>query len=396
MSPAQRSNSASLIPSREEQGILPPFDELLGQPLAAAFLSATTQNSQNSQAYLFVGPAGAGQETAALLLAQTLLCPQGGTDNCLNCRRVQRENHPDLHILRPEGAHGYLAGQAQDLLRDVALAPRQSAHKVYLLLQADQLGTAFANAFLKVLEEPPGSVVFILISRSPDSLLPTIRSRCQIVPFNAIPTDQALELLVAETNRDRPELRLALAYGGGSLVAAREWLGSPAHQNLRRTTLDILRKLARADALDVLDYAKTLVVECKIPLDELKIRQDRELSSGQSSLSRAALTNLEQRLKREMTAAEKTSVRWALQYVRLWLRDLLLICCQAAPEAIVHQEELDSLYRSAARTSASDLMRGLDVVNEAARQLDYNVSVQSIWEFTLFTLREVLAGASAY
>lgn len=88
---------------------------------------------------------------------------------CDHCRRAARRNHPDIHFIEPEGAHGYLVDQIREVVADAHLAPIQATRKIYIIDRVDLLGTQAANAFLKTLEEPPENVVFILLGRTKDA-----------------------------------------------------------------------------------------------------------------------------------------------------------------------------------------------------------------------------------
>ena len=100
--------------------------------------------------------------------------------------RVARHTHPDVHSYAPESVTGYLIGQTRDLIDDVALAPIRGRAKVYIIDRAERLRPESANALLKTLEEPPEGVTFILLGTSTETILPTIVSRCQCVPFRMI------------------------------------------------------------------------------------------------------------------------------------------------------------------------------------------------------------------
>jgi DNA polymerase-3 subunit delta' len=386
----------------------PPFDALTTQPVAARFLSASVDAAYRSQAYLLTGPVGSGKAEAALLLTQALLCAGGGGDGCDDCRRVALGSHPDMGVLAPEGAAGYLTEQIHDLTRGSALAPVRATAKVYTISQADKMSVSFANAFLKLLEEPPPSVVFILIARSPEAVLPTIRSRCQAVPFYSMPEGQAVAMLAEESRQPTETARLALAYSSGSMAQARSYLGSEGMATLRRELMRCLRGIADFDALDVMEAARGLVTASRLLLDELRISQERQLAEAGQSLSRAAQASLEQRLKREMTAAERQSARWLVGGMGTWLRDILMVASGRPSDVVNHDESAaiarfaglnggggeddghEALGRSGAAGLTLRLATCLAAVAEADAHLDYNVSVQSIFEFLLFTLREEL------
>jgi len=367
-----------------------PFTQIIGQPVASAYLSAALDSDSFGSAYLFTGPLGSGKTKAALLLAQVLLCRNKGDDNCIDCRQTAEQAHPDLGILSPEGAGGYLMEQIHELIHDSTLAPMQSVHKVYIISQADTMSTSFANAFLKTLEEPPPNVTFILIARNSDSIIPTVRSRCQVIPFTPIPEATAIRMLTAEIKTTDAEARIALANSAGSIEDAIVFLRSSSMKTLRKDLMTCLKGLTRYDALDVMEAAKSLVVSCRLPLDELKASQDRRLEEGKEVLSRSALSSLEQRLKREMTAAERTSVLWVIRSLRVWLRDIMLVVSNR-PDLVRNSDEIDLIRAYAASvTGIESVMTCLQATLKAEQSLDYNVSVQSVFEYLLFTLRDEL------
>ena len=161
------------------------------QPRVRDFISRAVASGRASHAYLFLGAPGSGKLDAAWALAQALLCERAGEDgdasptlagaacgSCDACVRVARHTHPDVHLLAPESATGYLINQTRELLEDVALAPIRARGKVYIIDRAEQLRANTANALLKTLEEPPAGVTFILLGTSAEVILPTIVSRC--------------------------------------------------------------------------------------------------------------------------------------------------------------------------------------------------------------------------
>ncbi|HEY9724058.1 MAG TPA: hypothetical protein V6D47_18795, partial [Oscillatoriaceae cyanobacterium] len=150
-----------------------------------------------SHAYLFVGPEHTGKATAALALAQALNCTEGdGCGACRECRAIASSNHPDVRVWElPEGEKTFKVEQVRALIAAVAYQPYQGRRKVHVLAAFDAIQAAGANALLKTLEEPPGETTLVLLARSLESVLPTIASRCQIVPFGLAPEGAILETL---------------------------------------------------------------------------------------------------------------------------------------------------------------------------------------------------------
>jgi len=365
------------------------FDDMVGQDRVAAFLRNATSTGGVSHAYLFVGPPGAGKATAARSLACAVLCEDGGCGICSACHRIKRGGHPDVHIIRPEGAAGYLAEQVRDIIRDVNLSPVEGTHKVYIVADADLFNDSAANAFLKTLEEPPGDVVIVLMAHSFDAVLPTIASRCQVVRFRRIPDGEAIGLLVSETGAERGEAAAALAAAGGVVARARDFLASPPRREARALILRTLGSLPCADELEVLRSAKELLAAVKAPLADVKAAQAVEALDRADFLGKSGGKALDERHKRELTAREREGIGEVLNVAESWLRDCLVVS-QGVGDLAVNDDADESVTEMGAVITPAAAASALEAVNEARRRISYNVSPQLAIEAMLFDIREVL------
>ncbi|PKL80439.1 MAG: hypothetical protein CVV27_00455 [Candidatus Melainabacteria bacterium HGW-Melainabacteria-1] len=169
--------------------------ELAQQSHAVRMLAHALFSDQLSHAYLFKGPVPLGL-SLALGLAQAIFCPQRGCNRCHVCQVVAAGQYPDLHLIRGEGEgqHPTLKlAQIKHLISQVALPPVQSSHQLFILLQAENLNKESSNALLKTLEEPASNTIIILLTPLLERILPTIRSRAQILPLNApMPSSESL------------------------------------------------------------------------------------------------------------------------------------------------------------------------------------------------------------
>ncbi len=366
-----------------------PFDSLVGQPLVTAFLKAAVAEQRISQAYLFVGPVGSGKTEAAKALAKALLCVQKGCGSCDDCRRVARQTHPDFHLIEPLGVDGYLAEQMRELIHDATLAPIRAKKKIYVITRADLLRGVPANAFLKTLEEPGSSVAFILMSRTRDSVMETLLSRCQIVAFRRIPQKEAVDLLCSLTNSSEKEVRIALAVTGDSPHRAYGYLRSSTRRNTRMMVIEKIERLSDSDDLEVLTAAKELLTAVKALLDEARIQQEQQLIDGRDYLSKTAMNALERRLKRELSSRERELIYEELAVVQSWLRDCLLLRA-GQPDELINTDCSYLISQTASRVLEPDLVRALKAVDRAKEQIHYKVSVQLAIEVMLFSIREEL------
>lgn len=223
-----------------------PFAEIIAQDRALASLRSALRRGALHHAYLFGGPEGVGKGSAARLLAQAANCEggEGGPGGlredpcgtCGPCRKIAKGIHPDVLVLaeertmakagtwEPKGGRSPSKDIVVDQIRDVvdrrlALRRHEGRRRFVVLDPADAMNPQAQNALLKTLEEPPPETTLVLVAASPDSLLPTIRSRCLRVPFRPLPEASIEDRLVAE-GHDADRARLAAALSGGSLGRA--------------------------------------------------------------------------------------------------------------------------------------------------------------------------------
>ena len=371
------------------------FDNILGQPQVREFMRASVASGRVSHAYLFCGPAGSNKTLAAYALAQAVLCQQPAAGShapcgqCDACRRIQRKKHPDVRFYTPEGAAGYLVEQVREIVSDVSLAPIQAKSKVYILDRVDLLGTQAANAFLKTLEEPPADVVLILLARTRESVLPTIVSRCQVVPFRTIPASEAAGIVRQNSGASDLQARIALQACDGSLTRAVEFLRSNERLEFRSRIVEIMGLLARADDWDVIQYASELVKRVELPLDEVRAEQEQELADNADFLAKSAIRQIEARNKRQLTAKTRESLRQLTGIVRSWLRDLMALCA-GADGVIVNSDVLPALQAAAERTDVARASAAISAVDVCDESFTYNVSPETCIDSMFLEVRDLL------
>lgn len=368
------------------------FDGIFGQPRVREFFRATIASNRASHAYLFTGPAGSNKTSAAYSFAEALLCSKQGCRMCDDCRRVERRKHPDVHFYAPEGAQGYLVEQIRDIVADVALAPIRAQMKVYILDRVDLLGVQAANAFLKTLEEPLPGVVFILLGRTREGVLPTIVSRCQVVPFRHIPATEAAGILSQNTGVSYEQARIAIEACNGSITKAMRFAKSAERSDFRARVMEVLSRLSLADERDVLEYASELIERSKAPLDNVRTEQSEELAESADFLAQSALKQIELRHKRALTLASRDSLLQITAIIRSWLRDVMMVAAGSS-ELIINVDQRDTITQVAQRVDLAALM---DAFREAYRMdeaIAYNVSPETCLDALLFSIREVLHGS---
>ena len=362
---------------------------LSDQPRVRDFLASAAVEGRLSHAYLFVGAPGSGKHEAAEALAKCIVCPNGGDASCDECRRVVHRTHPDVHWYAPASATGYLVDQVREIIADAALAPMRAPSKVYVLERVELLRGNSANALLKTLEEPPAGVTFILCGRTVASLLPTIVSRCQVVPFASVSPKVAADRVMRDANATPQEAAIALSVAGAPSRAV-DFLKSPGRRQVRRLVLATMDQLARDDSWDVLLAAKQIVEAAKLPLADVAAAQKEALDESADFLTAAALKQVEDANKRELTARERSGMMEVLAACESVLRDVL-IRCEDVPRAIVNEDAAATVERLAAATDVRGVTRALAACSAAAEDLAHNVSPQLALEVMLLSIKEALA-----
>jgi DNA polymerase-3 subunit delta' len=318
------------------------FDQILGHGRQKEILSRALTNGRLAHAYLFSGPDGIGKRLMALALARAIVChEQRGCGNCLACRKIDHQNHPDLHILEPDGSSIKIE-QIRSLQRDLNLKPLESPRKICLIEQADVMTVGAANALLKTLEEPRGDTLLILLTAQPNRLLETIRSRCQPLPFTRHPNNRIQEELESQLEIDAAESHVLAALSEGSFKKA---FGKDRELYLeqRRELLKTLTGLSAGSILPILDFAEQL-------------------------------------------AADKTILPDILEIFQAFYRDVLMTLQGRGDEELVNLDLKEKIQRVSRSESLATTLAKLEALIEVRRQLDRNVNRQLAMEVLLLKL----------
>lgn len=200
------------------------FHEIIGHRRPLEILRKAMLRGRLAHAYLFTGPDGVGKRTTALKFAKAVLCGKGAGDSCgqcPSCLKVESLNHPDLLIVEPRGGQ-ILVDQVREIHDRLLFKPLEGEARVIILDNAHNLNPQASNALLKILEEPPGGNIFVLVASSEGSLLPTIVSRCQRLYFGPLMDHELMVFLVERLGLEADRAKEVARQARGSISAALE------------------------------------------------------------------------------------------------------------------------------------------------------------------------------
>ena len=373
------------------------WSDLIGQERVVSMLRRTLARERVPHAYLFHGPKGTGTVAAALELARALQCTEQTEEacgTCAACQKTRRMVHPDVHVFFPYpkgtsdddvarriqrlGTSPYapvdyvrrpsldnpektsnkqvmyhIDRMKDEVVRPMTFHPGEGAYKVALLTDADYMNDAAANAFLKVLEEPPAQTVFILTSSRVDQMLPTIVSRCQKVRFDPLAPGVVAEALQEREDIPPEDASMLARMADGSY--------SRALQLTQSTHLRESRSL-------VLNFLRAAYTGKVAPLNE---RLD-------------ALSNL-----------GRERVKGLLRLMIRWIRDLMLYRTLGDAAPLVNLDQAEAVANFCNRLPDADLEAMVTRVEEALHLVGRNVRTRLVLMTLALQLRVAMHGAES-
>lgn len=214
------------------------FENIKGQEFAKKYMINSINKGKINHAYMFEGIEGIGKETFAYDLAKILL------------ETPHLENAPDCIRVKPEGDSIKIA-QIRNLQSDIVIKPHKK-YKIYIIDKAEKMTVEAQNALLKTLEEPPEYAIIILVTNNKEGLLPTIRSRCEIVKFTPIPFIEIKNYLInqgIEPNR----ANLLSSFSRGSMKKALELASSNEFYEMKENVQKYIETILSKNMVEILD-----------------------------------------------------------------------------------------------------------------------------------------------
>lgn len=319
------------------------------QPAVLKMLKNSIIKDRVSHAYLFAGMRGTGKKAAGIFLAKSLFCKQltdqfRPCETCINCKRITSGNHPDVHIVEPDGL-SIKKWQIEQLQEEFSKTGVETKQKLYMIIHADKMTTSAANSLLKFLEEPEQKTVAILLTEQVQQIIPTIQSRCQLISFQPLSPKVLQQMLI--TSGITADQALLIAHLTNNVDEALELANNEWFAQAQKKVLKLYEVLKKR-SLEALVFLQTDWVEI--------FKEKEQLNQG-------------------------------LNLLLLIYKDILHIQLERYDD-IVFSEWKESLQYDALRISSNSLAEQMTAILEAIKKLRANVNQQLLMEQLVLKLQE--------
>ena len=323
--------------------------EILGhEPIKEHFFNAVLTGNI-SHAYILSGEAGMGKKSLANAFALALLCEKGQADPCRQChacKQVMSGNHPDLIYVTHEKPASIGVDDVRRQINDtIQVKPYSSAHKIYIVDEAEKMTVQAQNALLKTIEEPPAYAVILLLTTNAEAFLPTILSRCVQLKLKPLKDGEVKDYLVSRMGVELSQAEIYTAFARGNLGKAIHLADSEDFRHLYGELLDLLKNLKKSDISELLE----------------RIRKMKE---------------------------DKLDIHQCLDFMQMWYRDVLMYKTTKDINLLIFKDEFSTVNTMSTVSGYEGLERILTAIDKARIRLDANVNMDLVMELLLLTMTE--------
>lgn len=336
------------------------FDEICGQEAVTASLKNQVKNNEISHAYIFQGTRGTGKTSAAKILSRAVNClhPVDGNpcNECENCKQILNESV--LDVVEMDAASNNGVDDIRELKEKVIYPPQSLKYKVYIIDEVHMLSKGAFNALLKILEEPPRHLIFILATTEIQKIPTTILSRSQKYNFKRISIDEIKENLKRVTELegkscDDEVFTLISKSADGAMRDALSVLDQLLTKNKEHINID--------DAMEVLGISSS----------ELLFSLSKALVEKNTSQT---LFTIDEIYK------EGVDFNTLSSQILSHFRDLLLVKTMEEPQKIIYTSHLSEFQEIAGRVNLEDLLIIIGILKNLSVEIKYADNKRVVFE----------------
>lgn len=337
------------------------FKNIKGHSRIIILLQRSIIAERISHSYLFVGPESVGKKTAALNFSKVINCLKPRyyeksiidcCDLCENCKKIDGQIHPDIYLIAP-AKNSIKIEQMKEIQAGSQFKPSLARWKIVIIEQAQTMTVEAANCILKILEEPPEYMLFIILATNVFLLPPTVVSRCQLFHFNLLSPELIVEILEDKFNIKPDKALLYSSIANGRADRAIELLQKKDLEKFRGDIIDLISG-EKGEYIWKINLEKDKINICK--LNVYKISEKMVLSFP----------------------SEKLSV--FLDFIMLWYRDLFIFKTLKSRDKLINIDKLRIIKNEIEHLSLEELQERLDYISKFKENINKNVNTRLLLE----------------
>ena len=328
---------------------MPGFQDITGHEILKQHFNKAIVTGNVSHAYILSGEAGMGKKSLANAFALSLLCEKQGSEPCMEChacKQVISGNHPDIIYVSHEKPASIGVDDIRVQINDtIMIKPYSSAHKIYIVDEAEKMTIQAQNALLKTIEEPPAYATIMLLTTNQELFLPTILSRCIQLKLKPLLDSTVRAYLTDHCHVSEARTEIYAAFARGNLGKAIHLAESEDFQVLYKEVLDLLKGVKTMDISQMLD----------------RIKKFKD---------------------------ENIDIYECLDFMQLWYRDILMFKVTKDFNLSIFKEEFNTMNEISKMSGYDGLEVILSAIDKAKVRLDANVNMELVMELLLLDMKE--------
>lgn len=335
------------------------FKNILGKDDVIRHLTTAVTQQKLSHAYIFQGEDGSGKLLLAEIFAKALVCeknrqaiasgePVSNIDPCCECaacKKAEGRNHPDIRIITHEKVSIGVDDIRMQINQDIDIRPYDSKYKIYIIPDAERMTEAAQNALLKTIEEPPSYALMMLLTDNIYRMLPTIQSRCVIIPFKPVPVEMVKTYLTEKYRIPDYLAGEGARFSQGNIGRAVRYVMNDDFLEIKEEVIHLLRYINEMSLYEIIAAVKKL-------------------------------------------ASHKGEISDYIDLMLLWFRDVLMLKVTNNPNLLIYRRELKWLKEQAGTRSYENIEMIIEAMETAKMRIRANVNFETTVELMALKLKE--------
>lgn len=333
--------------------------EIIGHEASLGHLVSAIEAGKVSHAVILNGEDGMGKRFIAEYYAKLLLCKDRISDanapkhmslrpcgHCASCLQAESGNNPDIIFVTHEKPRIISVDEIRSQVVDtVSTFPYAGEYKIYIIDEAEKMNEQAMNALLKTIEEPPAFVVILLLTDNKERLLPTIRSRCEIIDVKPVNTELIKNYLMKEYKLPDYAAESAARFASGNIGRAERFAADKDFNAMKDSVLSVMRSLDKNGAAEAVEASRKF-------------------------------------------ADFKDHTRDLIDLAELWFHDMLVLKATGDANRLIFKDDYSILRDQAAKRNYDVIERAVDICERTKKRLDANVNFDTAMELMFLHLKD--------